>query len=358
LSTTVEQQTIAGYTRPQTLPGVSIRAKAPLRISFGGGGTDVSPYPEEKGGAVLSATIDKYTYCSLAARQSSFTSVYSLDYDLSGRYSPDEKLRYDGELGLVKAAIKVMGNSEGIDLFLHSDAPPGSGLGTSSAMTVAIVGAFNRLLKTPLTEYATAELAYRIERQEAGIKGGRQDQYAASFGGFNFIEFLGNTTVVNPLRIKTEIVNELQYRLLLCYTGRTRLSAGIIDDQVSGYIQKKENVTLALDRTKALAVEMKNQLLLGHIDEFGSLMHEAWESKKMFSDRITDSHIDALYEAARRNGALGGKLLGAGGGGYLLVLSEFDKWHIIARRLEELGGTVVKFAFSPVGLQTWELNGD
>jgi len=330
----------------------------PLRISFGGGGTDVSPFPEERGGAVLNATIDKYAYCSLSTKPECTSYFYSLDYDAAASYSRDEKVKYDGELGLVKAAIKVMESKEGVNLFLHSDAPPGSGLGTSSAMTVAIVGAFNRLLKNPATEYDTAELAYKIERQEAGIKGGRQDQYAAAFGGFNFIEFLGKTTVVNPLRIKTELINELQYRLLLCYTGRTRLSAGIIDDQVAGYVQKKKSVTQALEQTKALAVEMKNQLLLGHVDEFGGLMHEAWESKKKFSSMITDAHIDELYDEARKNGALGGKLLGAGGGGYLLVLSESDKWHIIAQRLEELGGKVVKFSFSSTGLQTWEAFGE
>jgi D-glycero-alpha-D-manno-heptose-7-phosphate kinase len=335
-----------------------IRAKAPLRIGFGGGGTDVSPYPEERGGAVLSATIDRYAYCSLATTNKATANVHSLDYDLVARYSAEDKPQYDGELGLVMAAINVMGIRGGVDLFLHSDAPPGSGLGTSSAMTVAIVGACNRLLKVTSTEYDLAELAFRIERQEAGIKGGKQDQYAAAFGGFNFIEFLGKTTIVNPLRIKPEIINELQYRLLLCYTGKTRLSAGIIDDQVSNYVQKKESVTGALDHTKALAIEMKNELLLGHVDEFGSLLHQAWESKKQFSDRMTDPHIDELYRAARENGALGGKLLGAGGGGYLLVLSEFDKWHIVARRLEELGGKVVKFSFSSTGMQTWDTAGE
>jgi D-glycero-alpha-D-manno-heptose-7-phosphate kinase len=335
-----------------------VRSKAPLRISFGGGGTDVSPYPEEKGGAVLSATIDRYAYCSLATKRGHTANVYSLDYDLVAKYSPDEKPQYNGELGLVKAAIRVMGTGEGVDLFLHSDAPPGSGLGTSSAMTVAIVGAFNFWQKKPVTDYETAELAYRIEREEAGIKGGKQDQYAATFGGFNFIEFLGKTTIVNPLRIKPEIINELQYRLLLCYTGQTRLSAGIIEDQVSGYIKKNYDVTQALDQTKALALEMKNKLLLGKVDEFGELMHEAWEHKKKFSSMMTDRHIDELYEEARKNGALGGKLLGAGGGGYLLLLSEFDKWHIIAKRLEDLGGKVVKFSFSSNGLQTWGVNGD
>lgn len=161
-----------------------IRSKAPLRISFGGGGTDVSPYPEERGGAVLNATIDKYAYCTLVTRSDDSIKVRSLDYDI-------------------------------------------------------------------------AEVAYHIEREEAGIKGGKQDQYAASFGGFNFIEFLGKTTIVNPLRVKREVLNELEYRLMLCYTGKTRLSAGIVEDQISGYIQKKESVVHALDETKQLAISIK-----------------------------------------------------------------------------------------------------
>jgi len=333
-----------------------IRAKAPMRISFGGGGTDVSPYPEERGGAVLSATIDKYAYCSLAEGSSDSTNVRSLDYDLMAKYAAGDKLEYDGKLDLVKAAIRVMQIQGGVDLFLHSDVPPGCGLGTSSAITVALVGAFKHWLKAPLTDYDIAELAYHIEREEAGIKGGKQDQYAASFGGFNFIEFLGETTIVNPLRVRNEVLNELEYRLMLCYTGKTRLSAGIIDDQVSGYIQKRETVTRALDETKALAIAMKNALLLGRIDQFGSLLNQAWQCKKRFSDKITDPDIDELYEVAMRNGAIGGKLLGAGGGGYLLLLCEFDKWHIVAQELEQLGGKIVNFSFEFSGLQTWEVS--
>jgi len=335
---------------------VIIRAKVPLRISFGGGGTDVSPYIEERGGAVLSATIDKYAYCSLSTRSDDSVNVVSLDYNLVARYSTNDKLDYDGKLDLVKAALKVMEVKSGVDLFLHSDVPPGSGLGSSSTMAVALVGALKHWLNISLSDYDIAELAYRIERQEAGIKGGKQDQYAASFGGFNFIEFHGEKTIVNPLRIKREIINELEYRLMLCYTGKTRLSAGIIDDQVKGYRQKKEDVVRALDETKTIAIAMKNALLLGQIDELGCLMNQAWQSKKKFTPKITDPHIDELYDVARRNGAIGGKLLGAGGGGYLLLLCEFDKRNVLAQKLEELGGKVVNFAFEFNGLQTWEVN--
>jgi len=333
-----------------------VRSKAPLRISFGGGGTDVPPYPEEKGGATLSTTIDKYAYCTLRESQDDSINVKSLDYDIAVKYHVNGELRYDGKLDLVKAAIKVLEVKNGFDLFLHSDAPPGSGLGTSSALVVAIVGAFRHWLSLSLTDYEIAELAHHIEREEVGIKGGKQDQYAATFGGFNFIEFLGKTTVVNPLRIKRGTLNELEYRLMLCYTGATRTSAGIIDDQVSGYVQRKDDVVLALDETKRLASDMKNALLLGKLNEFGLLLHEAWCCKKRFSTKMTEPGIDELYEVARQEGAIGGKLLGAGGGGYLLFLCEFDKKHIVAEKLEEAGGKIVAFTFDLRGMQSWGVN--
>lgn len=338
--------------------GTTIRSRAPLRISFGGGGTDVPPYPEEQGGAVLSTTIGKYAYCTLVARQDDSINVRSLDYDIVAQYNVNVDLKSDGKLDLVKAAIRALNVKSGFDLFLHTDAPPGSGLGTSSALVVAIVGAFKQLLKLPLTSYDIAELAYHIERNEAGIKGGRQDQYAATFGGFNFIEFLGKTTIVNPLRINWDTISELEYRLMLCYTGGTRLSAGILDDQVNSYVQKKESVVRALQETKAMAFSMKNALLLGRLHEFGALMHQAWECKKRLSTKITDPGIDELYALARQNGAVGGKLLGAGGGGYLLFLCEFDKWHIVAEKLEKAGGKIVGFTFDLRGMQSWEVSGD
>lgn len=334
-----------------------IRARAPLRISFGGGGTDVSPYAEEHGGCVLSCTIDKYSYASLMTRDSGSININSLDYDVLTSYNPGEQVNYDGKLDLVKATLSKMGITQGMDIFLHSDMPPGSGLGASSTITVVLVGLFKHWKRLPMTDYDIAELAYRIEREEVGIKGGRQDQYAATFGGFNFIEFFHDETIVNPLRIKQAILNELQYRLMLCYTGKHRLSAGIIEDQVKSYVQGKGEVIRALDETKNLAIKMKNALLLNKIDELGHLLHHGWLAKKKFSSQITDTQIDRLYEVARRNGALGGKLLGAGGGGYFLFLCQFDKWHKVAQEVEKCGGKVVNFAFDFNGLQTWEVNG-
>ena len=336
---------------------VIIRSKAPLRISFGGGGTDVSPFPEERGGAVLNATINKYTYCTLISHSDRTIKIKSLDYDITVKCDLDEQVEYDGKLDLVKAATNVMKIDRGCELLLHSSAPPGSGLGSSSTMVVSLVGAFRQWLGMPLTNYEIAELAYRIEREELGIKGGRQDQYAATFGGFNFIEFLGNKTIVNPLRVDQDVINELEYRLILCYTGKTRLSSGIIDDQVRGYVNKEADVVCALEETKMLANKLKNALLLRQLDEFGLLLHEGWLAKKRFSSKITNPEIDMLYGVAKRAGVVGGKLLGAGGGGYLLLFCEFDKKQNVIAKLQELGGQIVDFSFDFRGLQTWEVGG-
>ena len=333
-----------------------IRSKAPLRISFAGGGTDVPPYLEERGGAVLSTTVNKYAYATLIPREDETINVKSLDYDIVAKYNADEKLFYDGKLDLVKAVINNMEAKQGLDLFMHSDAPPGSGLGSSSTVVVTLVGLFKKWLNVPLTDYDIAELAYKIERQDLGIKGGKQDQYAATFGGFNYIEFHAQSTIVNPLRINLDVLNELEYSLLLCYTGRTRLSANILKEQIDKYVKKEKDSIEALDELKAICIDMKNALLKGHLGEFGELLHKGWMNKKKLASKITSPEIDKLYETARENGAIGGKILGAGGGGYLLLFCDFDKKHIVAEKLEKLGGQIVEFGFDFKGLQTWVMD--
>ncbi len=334
-----------------------IRSKAPLRISFAGGGTDVTPYAEERGGCALNCTIDKYAYASLIPQSGKEIRVESLDYDVVADYSTAESLQFDGKLDLVKAAIRHFGNGEGIELFLHSDAPPGSGLGSSSTMVVALIGLFKSWKRLPLTDYEIAELAYKIERLDLGVQGGRQDQYAATFGGFNFIEFYGDMVVVNPLRIPTHTLNELEYHLMLCYTGSTRLSANILKEQIEGYVKREGDVTQALDETKDLADRMKRALLRGQLDDFGAYLHEGWQVKKKFATQITNPRIDEMYSAVRKLGVLGGKITGAGGGGYLLLYCPFRKRHIIAEQLEKIGGKVIEFGFEFRGVQTWHING-
>ncbi len=354
----VAAQVVTGGNRHQRAqPSALVRAKVPLRMSFAGGGTDVPPYPQTHGGAVLCAGIDKYAYASLmpVPDVGEFV-VESLDYDVVAKYRADEDLVFDGKLDLVKAALKRLevDRRAGLKLFLHTDAPPGSGLGSSSAVAVAIIGVLAQWYGKPLTEYDIAHLAVVIERGDLGIKGGLQDQYACTFGGFNFIEFLGNTVVVNPLRIKAEVVNELHYRLLLCYTGMTRLSAGILDRQIAGYTRGEAEVLAALAELKAITVDMKNALLRGQLDRVGELLHAGWENKKRLASGITNAHLDELYAAARRAGALGGKVLGAGGGGYLLLYCPFTRRHTVARAVEACGAQPVAFSFEPRGLQVWQ----
>jgi D-glycero-alpha-D-manno-heptose-7-phosphate kinase len=341
------------------------RAKAPLRLSFAGGGTDVSPYADERGGLVLNATIDKYAYATLRATDEPTITIKSLDYLSIAKFNLDQPLVYDGQLDLVKATIRRLTNptmdasnlglgGSGFELYLHTDAPPGSGLGSSSSLVVAIIGVFCKWLHLALTNYEIAWLAYQIERLDLGIKGGRQDQYAAAFGGFNLIEFNKEQVVVNPLRISEEVLNELQYSLMLFYTGGTRLSAHIIDAQTEGYVQRREQVVAAMDEVKRLTTETKNALLHGRLEDFGHLLNDSWVSKKKMAAAISNPHIDEVYSEALRLGALGGKMSGAGGGGYMFLYCPYEVQPAIVERLEMLGATKVAFSFEKNGLQTWE----
>jgi D-glycero-alpha-D-manno-heptose-7-phosphate kinase len=339
-----------------------IRSRAPLRISFSGGGTDVMPYLAEHGGCVLSTTIDHYTYATIRPAADRTVTLRSLDFDMTVKHHMTEQpLPYDGNLDLVKAVVnrlhlpELRDDDEGVEIFLHSDAPPGSGLGSSSSLVVALVGLFRARHRLALTAHDVADLAYQIEREDMGIKGGKQDHYAAAFGGFNFIEFGRDTTVVHPLRIDADIQHELHYNLLLCYTGATRLSSGIIDRQVQNVVEQRADVLAAMDEMKQITVALKNALLRGRLDEFGGLLDEAWMRKKRMADLISSPRIEAMYHAARHNGALGGKVTGAGGGGYMLFYCPFETRRRVAEALEAEGAQVVGFNFDSAGLQTWSV---
>ncbi|MCR4435359.1 MAG: GHMP kinase [Clostridiales bacterium] len=333
-----------------------IRAKAPLRISFAGGGTDVPPYCDERGGAVLSATIDKYAYASVLPNLTDIIEVNSLDFDIVAKYNCAEELDYSGKLSLVKAVLKNLSVSKGCQVYLHSDAPPGSGLGSSSTLVVAMIGAIIEWQNIAMDNYEIAEKAIRIERKELGIAGGYQDQYSACFGGFNFIEFYKDMVVVNPLRIPDYLMNELEYNLVLCYTGGIRLSANIIEDQIKNYENKDVDSVAAMDELKDIAYAMKSQLLRGNLHNFGRLLHYGWENKKKMSSKITNPKIDELYAEALKAGALGGKLLGAGGGGYLLLYCPNEKKFKVSERMEAMGGQVISWGFDLSGMQKWNLN--
>lgn len=341
-------------------PGRLLRARAPLRVSFAGGGTDVPPYPAEQGGLVLSATINRYAYGTLRPREDRQIGIQSLDLDAVASIALEDVRPNGDRLDLIRAAVHKLASDSprGFDLFLHSAAPPGSGLGSSSAVVVTLVGLLSTHMKMPLTDYEKARLAYTVEREDLGLKGGTQDQYAAVFGGFNFMEFREDDVIVNPLRITPDTIHELEYNLLLCFTGGTRVSDHIIDDQTSRYRSQESSTLDGLQVQKELAVEMKNALLQGNLTEFGALLDRAWTYKKMMSPKITNDHIDELYDEAMRRGALGGKVTGAGGGGYMLLYCHYDTKHKVHAALSSLGAEAIDFQFDHAGLTTWSYQGD
>lgn len=334
-----------------------IRARAPLRIAFAGGGSDVPPFVDERGGHVLNATINRYAYATIVPNDTGRITLRSLDVGDEVAYRvEDEVPPFDFQMDLAKGVIRRLGvdrQSIGFELFTHADCPPGSGLGASSTMVVALIGAFERWLRLGLGRYEVARLAHDVERVDLGIKGGRQDQYCAAFGGFNFMEFTADETLVNPLRMPPEWVSELEYSLVLAYTGTSRLSSDIIADQIRNFTEGEADSLRAMEATKAAASEMKRLLLKGEFRAFGEALHEAWLAKKRMSGKISNPHIDAVYEAARRAGALGGKISGAGGGGFMFFFTDFDRRHGVIEALATEGAQAVHFGFTDTGLQTW-----
>lgn len=334
-----------------------IRSKAPLRVSFTGGGTDVSPYCDEKGGLVLNATIGKFAYATLKPRKDNKIIIHSLDYHSMLKSRTSKKFRLDGNLDLAKSIVNRIKNiPAGFEMWTHCDVPPGSGLGSSSTMIVAIIGAFKEWQNLPLSDYDIANLACKIERNDLKIKGGKQDQYAASFGGFNFMEFYKDMTVVNPLKIRQDVINELEYNMILCYVGQTRMSSNIIDEQTKNYRRGKKETLDAMDRLKKHAVDMKRALLTGNLHEFGSLLHEAWEFKKKMAQEISSPAINHIYSEIRKAGAIGGKLSGAGGGGFMMVYCDYHKKHKVIEKMRNAGVRVESFQFEKSGLQTWKIH--
>ena len=289
------------------------RSKAPLRISLGGGGTDVNPYPEEKGGAILNTTISKYAYCTIYPREDNRITVKSLDFKKMYKWKVKDTFEYDGNLDLVKVVLNHFNVNQGCDIYLHCDAPPGSGLGSSSTVIVSIIGAVTSWLSIPLNLYEIADLAYVLERKNLAMIGGKQDQYAATFGGFNFMEFEKDDVTVTPLRIRKDVLNELHYRMILLHTGKTRNSGNIIQSQRSNYKKKNVDTMQALDNIKEIAGVMRKTLLKGDIDKLAKLLDESWQNKKHFTNNISNEYIDSLYQTAIDSGAVGGKISGAGG---------------------------------------------
>lgn len=339
------------------------RSKAPLRLGLAGGGTDVSPYSDIYNGAVLNATIDQYAYCTIEETFNNTITLIASDIDLKKRYSSSLNLPLDGHLDLHKGVYNRIVQNYGITkplsfkITTYCDAPPGSGLGSSSTMVVAILKAFTEWLNLPLGDYDMAYLAYQIERVDLGLSGGKQDQYAATFGGFNFIEFYkDDRVIVNPLRIKRWIIDELEVSLVLYYTGESRSSDKIIKEQQKNTREGKKLPTEATHRIKKNSYVMKDFLLKGDIIQFAKALGTEWENKKKMASSITNVKIEKIYDTAMKAGAYGGKVSGAGGGGFMIFTINPTKRINLIHALNQFNGRVLGFHFSDHGCQGWKIN--
>jgi D-glycero-alpha-D-manno-heptose-7-phosphate kinase len=339
-----------------------IRSRAPLRLGLAGGGTDVSPYCEEYGSYILNATIDRYAYSVIKTLEKKEVHFHATDQQLTEIIKLKNIDDKTAQLKLHKSVylymIKNFNNNNLIPLELstYCDAPVGSGLGSSSTLVVAMVKAFVELLNLPLSDYEIAKIAYTIERVDCGLQGGRQDQYSATFGGFNFMEFYGNDkTIINTLRIKDWIVCELEGSLLLYFTGVSRESANIIKEQ-SDTISSKNSISLeAMHGIKKEAVTMKECLLKGDFKGVVESIRLGWESKKKSATSVSNSSIDEIYSEAIKAGALAGKVSGAGGGGFMWFFVPTEKRMNVVRKLQSFSGIVSNCHFTKNGTQAWRI---
>jgi D-glycero-alpha-D-manno-heptose-7-phosphate kinase len=333
-----------------------IRSKAPFRVSFGGGGTDMPPYCIEYGGCVINTTIDRHVYITLEPRDDKKIHIFSINLNKEFDFKIGDR-NYTTEFELFKGIINVLEVKEGFDIIVYSELPAGSGMGGSSSLSVALIGALSKYYSLKLSKHDIAQKAYNVERVELKQKGGYQDQFAAAYGGFNFIEFAKDVKVM-PIKASEEMINELQFRMILCYVGGSHFSSDIQDEVLKGYKIKKKSYIEAMQDLKNVAHSMKNIIEsnnLNRLNEFGDLLHQGWLVKKSLSSKISNKNIENFYLTSRKLGVLGGKLLGAGGGGHLLLFSEPNQKAKIIQELEKIGGRIVNFHFNPKGLEVWEI---
>ena len=335
-----------------------VRSKAPLRLGLAGGGSDVSPYSDLYGGLILNATINLSAYCTIETVDGDTVLVDAYDADTHAE-CPLGTLEGAPDLirGVYRRVVKDFGPVPGaFRITTYNDAPAGSGLGTSSTMVVCILKCFAEWMNLPLGDYETARLAYEIERKDLALAGGKQDQYAAAFGGFNFMEFhKDDVVIVNPLKIKSWIVDELEASMVLYYTGRSRSSAAIISEQQRNTSSGNAVAIEAMHRIRRSSEEMKLALLKGDMEAFGRILGEAWEDKKKMAGAITNPVIQEAFDTALAAGAVAGKVSGAGGGGFIMLMVPPVRKMAVVRALETLPGKVVPFQFTERGAHAWRV---
>jgi D-glycero-alpha-D-manno-heptose-7-phosphate kinase len=334
-------------------------SRAPLRISLAGGGTDVAPYCDLFSGAVLNATISLYATVVLIPRDDNKVIFHDPDAGIKLEFEARDELEVIPEIrlqvGVYNRIVKDYSRKPlACEIFTCLDAPTGSGLGTSSTLVIALIGAFIEWLKLPMGEYDIAHIAVSIEREDLKLVGGKQDQYAATFGGFNFMEFYKkNRVIVNPLRIKHSVLKELEFHLLLFYTQTRRESAKIIEVQRTNVEKKEKEAIEATHQLKALAYNMKEALLKEELQKIGDLLRSAWENKKQLANGISNELIDDIYKTAIKGGASGGKISGAGGGGYMIFYCPGNSRFDVIEALKAKGVEQQKYTFQINGLDTW-----
>ncbi|WP_276271753.1 hypothetical protein [Haloarcula litorea] len=332
-----------------------IESRAPNRMSFGGGGSDVPPYCWEHGGEVVSTTVDKYARATLVPGGDRIT-IRSVDFGVE-RSFPLGRLEYTGgDLDLIKAVVNQFDVGEGFELTVQTDLPAGAGMGGSSSVAAAVIGCLREFADREMDAADVASLAYYAEREDLGEIGGYQDQYAAAYGGLNDIEFADEETTVRPLDVPDPLVSTLERRLLLYFTGETHDSSEIHDEMDRQYRRETRDAKTRRDRLKAVAAGMADALDDGDLDRFGDLLHEGWVVKKELSDKITNPVVDEMYATAREHGAAGGKILGAGGGGHLLLFAAPGRAMDVRYALREYDVEPVPFQFEPDGVRTWEVD--
>ena len=330
-------------------------------MGLAGGGTDVSPYSDLFGGAILNATISLYAYTTIVPRNDGKIVFNLEDRNKSYTYDSAEQLPIDGEIDLLKAIynriVKDFHHKPlSFEISTYVDAPAGSGLGTSSTLVVTVLGAFAEWLSLPLGEYDLAHLAYSIEREDMAMAGGKQDQYAAAFGGFNYMEFYAqDKVIINPLRIKNKIINELSRNIILYYTETSRESSKIIMEQQKNVKEQNTRSIEAMHKLKEQAVLMKEALLKENLDEIGNILNLGWLFKKQMATGISTTFFEELYEAGIKAGASGGKISGAGGGGFIFFYCPENTRYKVVNALQKFGGSIRRFEFTNNGLETWTI---
>ncbi|MFW9936247.1 MAG: GHMP kinase [Candidatus Thorarchaeota archaeon] len=317
----------------------------------------MEPYCIEHGGCVINTTIDRHSYVSIKPREDNKIRIISIDLNKEIIFDAGDK-DYSGDFELFKGTINVLNIKDGFDILTNSELPPGSGMGGSSSLAVALIGAFNEYYNLQLSNYEIALKAYHIERKELKQKGGYQDQFASVYGGFNFMEFSQEIRII-PLQLSNQIRNELHYNLILCYIGGTHISSEIQDEVLKGYKYERRSYLEVMQDLKDVAYSMRKIIEskdVRKLNDFGTLLHKGWLAKKSLSDKISNDDIDNFYLISRKFGVLGGKLLGAGGGGHLLLFSKPNEKFKVIRELEKIGGKIINFHFNPKGLEVWKVN--